>query len=649
MTEEPLEKRWDVDLTGAALRVASADRSPLRVTAGPGTGKSYALMRRVARRLQEGNPPDRILAVTFTRTAAKDLERELGKLGVRGCERVIVGTLHSRCFAILAQADVLELTGRRPRPLVKFEERFLLEDLDKTRFGNYSARVKRVAAFNAAWARLQSDQPGWPPDAVDMEFAQVLLNWLVFHRTMLIGELVPVTLRYLRDNPRSAHRRAYEHVFVDEYQDLNRAEQVLIELLAEGANYTVLGDEDQSIYTTMKFAHPEGIREFAAAQDEPLEECRRCPTSVIDLANELISHNQDRAKRKLKAAQGQPVGEVQIVQWGSMKEEAQGLADFIRDRIESGRVEAGRVLVLCPRRKFGYLIRDALQENGIAAHSFFQEEVLDGNPKRADDNQALKAFTLLNLLAERTDRVALRCWLGFDIDDLRSSAWAKLRAHCEATQDEPWDALLRLHAGTLNLAGVGLLVSRFSDLRDRLAVLGPLTTQQLVDSLFPPKEEWANQLRRVVENFDMESITQVQLRDQLRTVITQPELPTDVEYVRIMSLHKSKGLTAGLVVISGCVEGLIPTVDKKVSKEEQNAQLREQRRLFYVAITRTTDTLVISSVSRLPTDQAHQMRATVPRRGKTVPAVASTFIDELGPMAPRSRNGRELNRKRSAG
>jgi superfamily I DNA/RNA helicase len=104
-------------------------------------------------------------------------------------------------------------------------------------------------AFNAAWARLQSEEPGWPGHKIDVAFHEALLSWLRFHQAMLVGELVPVALGYLRNNPESPFRTAYDHVFTDEYQDLDKAEQVLIDLLAKNGSHTIVGDEDQSIYS----------------------------------------------------------------------------------------------------------------------------------------------------------------------------------------------------------------------------------------------------------------------------------------------------------------------------------------------------------------------------------------------------------------
>lgn len=245
---------WDDGLVGVALSIAGTEESPLRVLAGPGTGKTYAMKRRVMRLLEEGADARRILACTFTRTAARDIAREIADLGVEGAGSVWAGTLHGLCFSILQRAEVLAATGRVARPLATCEERILRQDLRA--FGGVNGAKKKLKAFGAAWARLQSDDPGWPQDLQDQAFQTELIAWLTFHGAMLIGEIVPVTLSYLRNNPLCPERGQFEHVIVDEFQDLNRAEQVLIDLLAEQASVTIIGDEDQSIYS-FKHAHPD--------------------------------------------------------------------------------------------------------------------------------------------------------------------------------------------------------------------------------------------------------------------------------------------------------------------------------------------------------------------------------------------------------
>jgi superfamily I DNA/RNA helicase len=116
-----------------------------------------------------------------------------------------------------------------------------------------------------------------------------------------------------------------------------------------------------------------------------------------------------------------------------------------------------------------------------------------------------------------------------------------------------------------------------------------------------------------------------------------------------MSLHKSKGLTADLVVVMGCVQGLVPTLpDPKKSKhQEQVPALEEQRRLFYVSITRARQILVLSSVTGLPRDLAYQMGVEFRGRGNVARTSTSQFIEELGPSRPKAIREEDLLRMAS--
>ena len=632
---------WKDELDPTSLRIAMTDASPLRVLAGPGTGKTYTLIRRVARLLEEGVPPKRILVSTFTRTAAADLKHELKSLNVKGASSVLATTVHALCFSILNRNEVLEITERVPRPLLEFEKRFLLEDLKEEGFGNIHKRRERLKAFEAAWARLQSDEPGWPHDFIDQQFDKLLRDWLIFHAAMLIGELVPEALRYLRNNPLSPDHSAFSHVLVDEYQDLNASEQEFIHLLAPATGLTIIGDEDQSIYS-FKYAHPKGIAEFSRRRprttDQSLDLCRRCPPNIVEMANRLISHNRDRTIRQLTPNPENEDGEVLVYQWESMDQEADGLATLVENLVQEGKVEPGRVLVLAPRRQFGYGIRDALNARNVKALSFFQEQALDGDPRDLEKSRVQQAFTLLTLTANPKDKVALRCWCGFGSPNLRQKAWIRIRTLCAEQNLTLQETLHRIQSGELKLASGREIKTRLIELETRLRELVPLRGSELFDELFPDNDSAFDQIRAIATDLHSDADAK-QLLELLRTNITQPELPTDVDFVRVMSLHKSKGLTADLVIVMGCIEGIIPSLPKNAPESEWQQVLEEQRRLFYVSITRTRRILVLSSVTGLPRNVAYKMNVAVRQKGHQAGTITTRFIDELGPKCPQPMSG----------
>ena len=637
---------WQDGLSGPSLQIAATTESPLRVMAGPGTGKSFAMKRRVARLLEEGTDPKRILPVTFTRNAAAGLLTDLHALGIDGCDQLRAGTLHSFCFWLLSQQHVFQYLGRVARPVItfnaagvlQFEGNVLLADVSSA--GNFGAKrdcTKRIRAFEAAWARLQSQVPGWPPSAIDAAFHAEVIRWLKFHRGLLIGELVPEAYRFLRNNPAAAVLKAFDHVIVDEYQDLNRAEQELIDLLASNGAAAIVGDVNQSIYR-FRHANPEGITGYAtvhpATHDESLIECRRCPLTVVQIADSLIRKNHPPGgPSRLVPKSGNPPGVVRIVQWNSIDDEADGLAVYIANLVENVGFSAGEILVLTPRRLLGYAIRDRLKDLKIPVHSFYHEEALESE-------SAQVALAILTLLADPEDRIALRWWLGHGSPSARVNAYQKLRAHCESTGVSPWEALSAIVEHKLSIPGTQALVDRFNELLNVLSTLVDSDLATIVEVLLPADDEGVETLRdaALVELEVAETVGA--LAEALKSTISQPELPAEGNYVRVMSLHKSKGLTSKVAIVAGCIQGLIPFQGDEVSINDAEAEMAEQRRLFYVAITRCTERLVLSSFTKIKRQLAYKIGAKLPWGKSAVSnTIASTFWGELGSHAPQPQAG----------
>jgi DNA helicase II / ATP-dependent DNA helicase PcrA len=406
----------------------------------------------------------------------------------------------------------------------------------------------------------------------------------------------------------------------------------------------VVGDEDQSIYG-FRYAHPEGIVEYpqthANTHDELLNECRRCPRRIVQIANSLISHNQRLAPKPLNPCAQNVEGTVYIVQHNSVYDEINTLAAYIEWYLAANpAVPAGEVLVLANRRLIGNGIRDVLnnlaQQNHRTwtAQSFYFEDALQ-------TRAAAEGFSLLTLLVDSEDRPALRYWLGAEQQDCRRLPYARLRNHCEQSGLSPRAALQALANNTLQLPYTAPLIGRFAQLEQRLAALMPMDIPELVDSLFPDNNQDTAAVRQVALLIAPNVQTPHELLDELRTDITQPELPgTQGTPIRIMSLHKSKGLTARLVVIAGCVTGIIPSIDPQAPLAEQNRQTQEQRRLFFVGLTRSTETLVLSSAVRMPYAAALKMGMQVAARsGPNAILQASPFLAELGPSAPQPTSG----------
>ena len=198
-------------------------------------------------------------------------------------------------------------------------------------------------------------------------------------------------------------------------------------------------------------------------------------------------------------------------------------------------------------------------------------------------------------------------------------------------------------SGNLRLPHCGELLNRYTELQSRLALLQGLVGPTLANSLFPEGTIWSKPIRSITGALSGEEFDSKALLDWLRSGITQPEMPTNVDYVRIMSLHKSKGLTADMVVVVGCIEGALPSNNEGDTPAEQQRLLEEQRRLFYVAVTRPKQILVLSSITQLPRKLAHRIGIPLisgpSANGHTI---ASRFLRELGPSRPQAIRGTTL-------
>ena len=642
---------WDDGLGGPHLKIATSNEARIGVLAGPGTGKTkYGLMRRVARLLSEGVPGNRILLVSFTRVAAADLRDKVAELDVPGAEDVRATTLHAYCLSLLMRDSVLALTGRHPRILMNHEGDLMLRDVGGD-FGSIHDRRKRLEALLAGWARKITEHPGVAAEGKDRLFGQGVDRWLRRHRSMLIGEVVPLAHRYLTTNPAAEELNAFDHLVIDEYQDLNALEQNLLDVLAVNASsLCIAGDDDQSIYS-VRYANPFGIRNFldrADVETHGIEVCGRSPADIIHMANSLIAQAPDRDKPPLNPLRHDQEGDVSIVQWKDVQSEIDGIVSAIAEDISHRKKDPGEILVLTNWRKSGEAIRERLTDLDIPACSYFTEEQLESDSGR-------EALALLRLVVDRTDLPAIRVLVGLGETSGRSAAYRRLLEYCHNNGHEPSDTLGRLTDGQ-RIPGLQIraLVSRYRRAMRRVNRLRTLALPELIDELFAASEDSLADLRGIALNSLQAAEGPSEVLDDIISAVTQDDVPQHPDFVRVMSLHKSKGLTADAVYIVSAIDGILPTVTS-TDQAGVEAAIDEGRRLFYVALTRTANQLVISSSTRMDIAEAYARRvkfqySTMRRTGnrRTIRTIASPYIADLGPSAPLSQRGSTWLASRSA-
>jgi DNA helicase II / ATP-dependent DNA helicase PcrA len=577
-------------------------------------------------------PGSRIFAVTFTRLAASQLANALQALGAPGAEDVHTSTLHSYAFSLLNREQAISALGRNPRPCLNFELDPLYHDL-AGEFGGVVRARALAGALDAMWARTQSDAPGAPRAASDIAFEEQFVSWMRFHQGMAIGELVPLAVKFLTSNPVNSAQAAFDHVIVDEYQDLNRADQRLIELVGGSSVLAVIGDDDQSIYG-FRYAHPEGIRDWITSQPYPADDVsmtlsRRSDGRLLKVSNALIRQNPGRVRGDLLAEPArEEKGDLTLVQWPTREAETQGIADAIQRLFANGGVPMGESLIaIVPRHQFGVALLDRL--TGLGVQPVKLHSAPDwGNP----DLQ--KSATLFTLANRPDDRIALRAWLGFGKADWRRNQYARLRALSESSGRSPTEILSVEE--TCKTAKLAILRQRWVELQSELSVLRGLPTEAMVDRLFPPGGPFdaiGARLKTVRSESDELAGTRL-----LAGAMVGPEADSTIPGVNIMTYYAAKGLTCHTVVVTALVNGLLPRNPIPADPSGQRI-LEEERRLLYVALTRAKHRIVLSSFRSASRGENAQLRLGLSGRGYRLSTQASMFLSELGPGVPPTMTG----------
>ena len=632
-----MTSKWDDGLEDPHLQIAKSSSSRIAILAGPGTGKTkFGLLRRIMRLIQKDNvPAENILFLTFTRTAAEDFVLALDKAEVEGYSDLDASTVHSFCLKLIKSEQFIEIMGRQVNHiLLKYEEDVMLLDLPDD-FGTLSEKRKMLLDFANGWARGVTEYPGKPTNKLQEAFQNNILSWLKDHQAMLIGEVVPLAYSFLSANPDNDLLSRYTHIIVDEYQDLNRTEQQLLELLCgEKGSICIAGDDDQSIYG-FRCANPDGISEFFNSANEQIkiETCRRCPKPILLLANKIKEKFINTTKGPMNCYDDTQPGSISLIQWEDNEDEAEGIANAIKADIDEGRQNPGDFLVLVQSKILGKNIRNKINDADIECHSFFQDDPINGSESK-------KAFTLLQLLANPNDKVALRYWLGYNDASARKISYSKLREIAD-DNNKSVKVILASALTDKSITGISSLTKRYEEFVNIQSNMSDKSLDVIVNNIFPEGIEDLDDLRRIALTVLKESENLESLLPKMLHVITQTGVPENPNFVRVMSLHKSKGLTSKVVYIAGIVQGLIP---KQAADREED---QESRRLFYVGVTRAKNDLVLSSFTSAPYLSIKKLKIPQGKYIKTkngekyFRTLASEYISEILPVTPTPIKGKE--------
>jgi DNA helicase-2/ATP-dependent DNA helicase PcrA len=647
-------------LKDAQRQAVTATDGPVLIVAGPGSGKTRVLTHRVAYLIDaHGVSPWNILAVTFTNKAAREMRERLERLiGIERSRQLTVGTFHAVCARIL----------RRDAPLIGVDPRFTIYDdsdqmeavrqalktlnLDPKQFAPRPI-LSRISAAKSQFIDPQrfneQVQSYW--EEVVARIYPIYQETLRRNRALDFDDLLGETLRLFEEVPDALKRYQdwFRYVLVDEYQDTNRVQYLLVRALAaEHHNICVVGDPDQSIYGWRQ-ADIRNIldfkRDYPNATEIHLELNYRSTGSIVAAADSIIRANTQRIQRKLRTENpaGEPISVRELFDEG---QEAQFVVGEVRRLTLTGKYKY---------RDFAVMYRTNAQSRALE-EGFIRGEIpyqLIGGTRFYERREIKDAMAILRLIANPNDAVSLNrvlqnTPLGKGIG---TKTVQQLEQWARQTGRPIYDGLQALHgsleitppdvggrAATL-LSNVYLILSKLvtaettltlSELFD-LAMEESGYAAQFIDTGDPDTlDRWENvlQLRAVLSSYDdfPDSTALQTFLEESALVADADTIADSDDQVTLITLHAAKGLEFPIVFLVGAEEGILP----HSRSMESETQLEEERRLFYVGVTRAKERVYIT----------HAFRRAMYGFGDVT--VRSRFVEAIPPELIEESHGRSL-------
>jgi DNA helicase II / ATP-dependent DNA helicase PcrA len=642
------EERLLADLNPPQREAVTHGDGPLLVLAGAGSGKTRVLTHRIAWLVATGRAqPGEILAITFTNKAADEMRERVEQL-VGGVSRLMwLMTFHSACarilrreggrlgykgtFTIYDEGDSLRMVKRCMKEL----------DVDPKRFAPRAVRAQISGAKNRlldADGFRRQHESFFEQTAADVY--ELYEKRMHEANSMDFDDLLvrTVNLFELFADVRGRYQAAFTNVLVDEYQDTNRAQYRLLQLLCDQhRNLFVVGDESQSIYG---FRHAdirnilEFERDFPDAELVKLEQNYRSTQTILDATNAIIANNRARKPKRLwtDAEGGDPI---RIVELGDEHEEARYVAGEIERLAGDGEAARSEIAVFYRTNAQSRVLEDTLVRFDVPYQVI-------GGTKFYERAEIKDAIAYLTLLTNPADAVAFARVVNSPRRGIGQTTQARLLSHANTTGQPVWEVVSRPEEvpglGPAAVKAVGRFGEMIEGLRARADAAPPvaelleavLSESGYVEALEAERtieaEGRVDNLRELVgvagefdANRALEASTdgdQVPPLDEFLQQISlytdQDAMRDDEELVTLMTLHNAKGLEFDSVFVIGCEEGVFPH-----SRSIEEGNLEEERRLCYVGATRA---------KRLLTLGFARQRSLYGARGNNLP---SRFLTEI--------------------
>ena len=602
---------------------------PSLIIAGAGSGKTRVLTSRIAYMLEQGVRPENILALTFTKKAANEMRERIETMVGSASRRIPMGTFHSIFARILrdnAEAigfqrefTIYETTDSRNLIKTIIKERNLDEDKYKpnvvhSRISTAKNSLITPGAYAANAALTGDDRSRQMP-----EFSNIYIEYCrrcKHNNAMDFDDLLLQTNILLRDCPQvlAAYQNLFQYILVDEYQDTNYAQYLIVRRLSQLHNRVcVVGDDAQSIYS-FRGAKIENIlsfqRDYPMAKVFKLEQNYRSTQTIVDAANSVIGHNSRQMKKQCFSA-GEQGDKIRIFKAYTDREEAELVVTDLRDRVREGGDDWVEAAILYRTNNQSLVLEDALRRKGIPykiykGNSFYDHKEIKDllgyirlviNPK---DDEAFKrvintpARGIGDTTVERIAAIAAskNCSMWEAIDTLTNEPPKDSVEKAIVKKVTDFVSFIRTVAVEREQKSIydfgmevatrsGLLTSyRTQNTPEAQSAIGNI--EEVLNTMLEYTERTEAEIRAGErEEFDAPTVEEWLSNVMLMTDMDNED-PDSNNKVTLMTVHSAKGLEYKYVYIVGCEENLFPSMMALESPDG----LEEERRLFYVALTR---------------------------------------------------------------
>ncbi len=613
---------------------------PLLVLAGPGSGKTRVITRRIARLIERRVAPWSILAITFTNKAAKEMATRVERL-IPG-ERIWVTTFHKFCARILRQHGAA--VGLQPNFSIfdTSDQHQLLrqilhdEDIDSTHYppAKFSWRIsqaKQELITPELYLARHEEQIGNHLDAVMTRVYPKYQQRLLEANGVDFDDLLMHVATLLReqDGLRAELDQRFQYILVDEYQDTNQAQYQIVAALSQiEPNLCATGDPDQSIYG-WRGAQIENIlrfeRDFPQVKVIRLEQNFRSTPEILQAADQLIAHNKQRKPKRLTTdnESGPPV-EIRLYVDG--RQEAESLASDIREQVASGAKKWSDFAVFYRVNALSRILETAFTTlkvpYQVAAGVAFYE--------RAEIKDLLG---YLRLIENPRDRAAFLRTVNTPARGIGKTSLERLVRWADAANVRLLDAARCAEQATGVSSRAVKALKQFASLIDELrglsgGAVAALLSQVLQRTGYLQGDEHSeddlqrkgnvNELLSATRQYDEQDLEGGGLGAFLESASLAQDVDTlDPEQgaVTFMTLHAAKGLEFPCVYIVGVEQNLIP--HERALRQYEAREIEEERRLLFVGITRAEEQLVLTQTLRR---EIH---------GRAMPTIPSEFLSEM--------------------